>query len=154
SGKAGRAIQRPRSIHLFPSGFSRRSRCPVVCHPHFLMTMVVKFMKQLTRTLLWAWLALWPVHWAFGQSIVINEIMYHPLQPALGPEPLGEEYIELYNIAPTNVNLAGWHFNKGVGFVLPNLTLAPGGYLVVSADTNAFHARYPTVNNVVGNWTG
>jgi hypothetical protein len=67
---------------------------------------------------------------------------------------LGEEFIELYNVSPTNVNLAGWHFNKGVNFTLPSIDLASGGYLVVSANTNVFRTRYPGVNNVVGNWAG
>jgi hypothetical protein len=106
------------------------------------------------RFLVWAWLALWSLPSVYSQSVVINEVMYHPLQPALGAEPLGEEFIELYNVSPTNVNLAGWHFNKGVNFTLPSIDLASGGYLVVSANTNVFRTRYPGVNNVVGNWAG
>src|SRR5881394_1053427 len=110
-------------------------------------------MRHCLRFLVWAWLAL-SLPSVFSQSVVINEVMYHPFQPALGAEPLGEEFIELYNISPTNVNLAGWHFNKGVNFTLPSLDLASGGYLVVSANTNVFRTRYPGVNNVVGNWAG
>src|SRR5262249_3197122 len=104
----------------------------------------------------WAQLALLPLSLlsASGQSVVINEFMYHPLQPQAAPEPVGEEFIEIYNIGAANVNLAGWRFNKGVTFTFPNVDLAPGAYLVVSPDTNVFQAKYPGVNNVIGNWTG
>ena len=87
-------------------------------------------------------------------QVVINEINYHPLQPAFGAEPVGEEFIELYNRGTNTVNLAGWHFSKSVTFVFGNVTLAPGAYLAVSPNTAAFSARYPGVNNVVGNWQG
>ncbi|HEY6228835.1 MAG TPA: lamin tail domain-containing protein, partial [Verrucomicrobiae bacterium] len=82
-------------------------------------------------------------------AVVINEIMYHPQSE----NPL-EEYIELFNQSSNNVTLGGWRFSKGVNFVFPNLTLGPGGYLVVAANTNAFKAKYPAVANVIGNWTG
>jgi hypothetical protein len=81
--------------------------------------------------------------------VVINEIMYHPAS-----ENPREEYIELFNQGAAPVNLNGWRFSDGVDFVFPNVTIAAGGYLVVAADTNVFKAKYPDVNNVIGNWTG
>ena len=46
-------------------------------------------------------------------------------------------------------------FEDGVDFVFPNdVTLDPCEYLVVAADVNAFTAKYPGVNNIVGGWTG
>lgn len=89
-----------------------------------------------------------------SDPVVINEIMYHPLQPASGPEPIGEEFIELYNRSGGSVNMNGWRFSKGITFTLTNVSIPPGGYLVVAADTNAFRAKYPTVTNVVGGWSG
>lgn len=82
-------------------------------------------------------------------SVVISEIMYHPAS-----EDIREEYIELANVGTANVNLAGWKFSKGVQCTFPNVTLAPGGYLVVAADLAVFNNKYPGVANVVGNWTG
>lgn len=76
--------------------------------------------------------------------------MYHPAseQPA-------EEYVELQNVTATNVNLAGWRFTKGISFTFSNsVPLAPGGFIVVVADANAFTSKYPSVTNYVGNWTG
>lgn len=80
----------------------------------------------------------------FG-GVVINEIMYHPASTNLL-----EEWFELYNPGPTNVNLSGWKITQGVQFAFPtNTTLAPGGYLVVAADAATFAAKYPGVTNVV-----
>src|SRR6185312_1957472 len=87
---------------------------------------------------------------ADAANVIITEIMYHPLS-----EDVREEYIELYNVAGTNVDLAGWSFSKGVQFTFTNsLVLAPGAYVVVVADRNVFAGKYPGVTNVVGNWTG
>ena len=93
--------------------------------------------------------------WAFafvapapGQQIVINEIMYHPAS-----QNVREEYIELFNAGPTNVNLSGWTISGGIDFTVPtNTTLASGGYLVIAANLPAFSAKYPGVANVVGSW--
>src|ERR1043166_9144865 len=106
------------------------------------------------RRLTWLWLCLlaWAALLLHGQPVVINEIMFHPLQPAFGPEPVGQEFIELYNRSATTVDLNGWHFNKGITFTITNVMLAPGAYVVISPDTNSFRLRYPTVLNVVGNW--
>jgi len=90
---------------------------------------------------------------AFGAQIVINEIMFHP--PPNQPEDPAFEWIELHNTGTNAVNLNGWRFSKGVDFMFEaDTVLAPGGYLVVAADRDAFVTRYPGVNNVVGNWTG
>jgi len=89
-------------------------------------------------------------------QIVVNEIMYHPAhnQTTFEPEPVNQEYIELYNRGATAVNLAGWRLNRAVEFTFPNTNLAAGGYLVVAANVAAFRAKYPAVANVVGGWTG
>jgi len=87
-------------------------------------------------------------------DIVINEIMYHPLQPQFGAEPINEEFVELFNKGANAVNLNGWRFTKGLTFTFTNVTIAPGAYLVISPNTVAFSSRYPGVTNVVGNCEG
>ncbi len=86
---------------------------------------------------------------SFAGKVLISEIMFDPIsgQPA-------DEWIELHNIAPDLVNLAGWSFTRGVNFTFPNVAIPAGGYLVVAADLAAFQAKYPSVTNVVGGWTG
>jgi hypothetical protein len=106
------------------------------------------------RAFVWA-SALVAVVSARGQDIVVNEIMFHPLQPAIGPEPVGEEFVELYNRGTNAVNLGGWRFDRGITFAFSsNAALAPKAFLVVAANSAAFSAKYPGVTNVVGNWLG
>ena len=90
-----------------------------------------------------------------AHPVVINEIMYHPLQPASGPEPVQWEYIELYNTASTNVSMAGWSFTMGVSFTFPaGASIPAGGYALVAANPSALDEKYPWVQNVYGSWIG
>ncbi len=88
-------------------------------------------------------------------SVVIDEIMYHPFHEFQQPEPLGLEFIELYNSGMQTIDLSGWRFTRGVEYLFPNgTTLTPEEYLVVAADVDLFQAHYPGVSNVVGGWSG
>jgi len=91
-----------------------------------------------------------------GKQVLISEIMYHPYHnaDALEPEDIGEEYIELFNGSDSDVNLTDWRFTDGVDFTFPNVTIGTGAYLVVAANETTFSAKYPSVTNVVGGWTG
>src|SRR5262245_49232321 len=101
-----------------------------------------------SRVPLWAWVAVLPLHFVSGQSVIINEIMYHPAS-----QDPREEYIELFNAGATNVDLTGWSISGGVDFLFPNsTTLNAGRYLVVAAHRQAFGNKYPGVTNVVGSW--
>lgn len=83
-------------------------------------------------------------------QVRVSEIMYHP-----SSELTTEEYVELHNTGTNAVNLQGWHFDRGITFTFSNsLVLPPGGFVVVVADTNAFQAKYPSVTNFTGIWTG
>src|SRR6185436_6729154 len=87
---------------------------------------------------------------SFASDIVINEIMYH-----LSSQNVREEYIELLNTGTNAVPLRGWRISQGVDFTITNdISLAPNAYLVIAADVPVFRAKYPTVTNVVGGWTG
>jgi hypothetical protein len=82
-------------------------------------------------------------------SVVISEIMFHP-----DSGDVGDEYIELLNQGTQAVDLAGWKLNNGVDFTFASGTLGAGQYLVVAANLAEFQANYPTVTNVVGDWSG
>ncbi|MCH8046992.1 MAG: lamin tail domain-containing protein, partial [Planctomycetes bacterium] len=91
------------------------------------------------------------------KPIVINEILYRPLSALVEPAPAGnfeptdEEYVELYNNSDLAVDVSGWKFTSGFGYVIPQGTvIAPRGYLVVASDVNMFTARYGTVDQLVG----
>jgi len=94
-------------------------------------------------------------------SVLINEIMYHPGTgdpgyPGYVAEDTRLEYIELYNKGAAAVSLKDWKFTQGIAFTFPDLSIGAGQYLVVAADTTAFHTKYPSVDmaKVVGGWTG
>src|SRR4051812_47410054 len=90
----------------------------------------------------------WFVTPAFPQNIVFNEIMYHA--PSHNPR---DEYVELFNAGPTNVNLTGWKFTKGISFVFAsNTVLQASNYLVVAASRQSFTNLYPAVTNYVGDY--
>jgi DNA/RNA endonuclease YhcR with UshA esterase domain len=83
---------------------------------------------------------------SYGQ-IVISEISYNP--PESGSD--STEYIELYNIGNSSVNLTGYQFTSGVIYTFPNVSIASKGYLVIAVDSVAVMSRF----NITGvyQWT-
>lgn len=71
-------------------------------------------------------------------QIVITEISYNP--PESGSD--STEYIELYNVGSTAVDLAGYSFTSGVVHTFSTYILAPGAYVVVAVDTGAMRNVY------------
>jgi hypothetical protein len=89
--------------------------------------------------------------------VVISEIMYHP-------PPGGDEFVELRNIATTNVALFDsaaptnrWRLD-GLAFAFPsNVTMQAGSFmLLVSGDPSVFRAKYgvPASVPIFGPWAG
>ncbi len=89
------------------------------------------------------------------QYLRITEIMYNPAPPPAGSPYNNEdfEYIELKNIGPVSINLAGVHFTNGVEFAFGNVNLAAGGVIILAKNPAAFASRYPGVN-VAGTFLG
>ena len=86
-------------------------------------------------------------------SVVINEIMYHPMH-AGDLEPTGEEFIELYNSTDKPVALQGYKFTRGVDFTFGDVSLEAGGYLVIAADVETFKSTYGRKARVLGVFAG
>ena len=98
-------------------------------------------------------------------DVVIDEIMYHPVDP-------NEEYVELYNPTTKPVNLhsavASWRLSGAVDYAFPaGLSIPAGGRLVIvgfdpAVETSrclAFLVAYRTTPlvpgvTIVGPWTG
>ncbi|MEM7383594.1 MAG: lamin tail domain-containing protein, partial [Verrucomicrobiota bacterium] len=82
--------------------------------------------------------------------LVINEINYNDS----GAFNTGD-WIELFNPNTEAVDLTGWRLGDNDpdnSFVFPHSTVIPGeGYLVVSADLDAFLRKHPATTNVIGN---
>lgn len=86
------------------------------------------------------------------ESVVINEIMYHPIS-----NDDDDQYVELRNSSPNAVDLGGWRFVSGISFEFPAGTAIPaGGHLVVGRDKARLLANYPQLNlqNTFGNFDG
>ncbi len=89
--------------------------------------------------------------------LAITEIMYHP-PPDTGTNASGQfEFIELKNVSSDSLALPGIQFTNGIDFAFtaagPITNLAPGSYVVLVRDQEAFLARYPWVTNIAGQFT-
>ena len=83
-------------------------------------------------------------------SMVINEINYNS---AVDFNP--DDWVEIYNPNSYEVNLGGWVFKDeddahSFAFTEENV-IGSNGFLVVCADTAAFHSLFPEVTNYTGN---
>ncbi|HKX61027.1 MAG TPA: lamin tail domain-containing protein, partial [Verrucomicrobiae bacterium] len=84
--------------------------------------------------------------------VVINEIMYNPIS-----RNGDDEYIELYNLSPTSVSLAGWRLQGGASFTFPpNASIPANGYLVIAHRADRLIPRYANLNaaNTLGDFNG
>ena len=73
--------------------------------------------------------------------VVINEIMYHPIEPTPAPGSLDPEFIEIHNVSTNPVELFtdfgsdgvhAWEIAGGVAFTFPTSTvIEPGGFIIV-----------------------
>jgi len=87
--------------------------------------------------------------------IVISEVMYNPDWPVASAYTNSQyEYVELHNISAVPITLfryekgRPWKFTDGIDYTFPEdapMTLAPGGYLLVVKNPEAFSLRYPRV---------
>ncbi|MBN1816084.1 MAG: lamin tail domain-containing protein, partial [Sedimentisphaerales bacterium] len=81
---------------------------------------------------------------ALLNNLRISELMYYP-------EP-GEtvEFIELTNIGSESLDITGIRFTDGVEFIMPQMNLDPGSYVIVTNDLAQFRIRYGDVPMVAG----
>lgn len=95
---------------------------------------------------------------SYVNSLVISEIMYHPLPPSAQEAQLGFaeddfEYLELRNVSATTVDLTDVRFTNGIHFDFPSGTgLASGANLLVVRNVAAFNARYGAGKPIAGAW--
>ena len=140
------------------------------CHPIFGLDSVHKPVagswSLLCRFVLLSLVVL-PLAPAVRGQVVINELMYHPVEePAftLDGQPvfnLAEdihEYVELHNAGPLPISLAGWRFDGGIQYTFANgVNIPAGGYLVVAKDPARLAAisEYGlTLDSLLGPYTG
>lgn len=78
-------------------------------------------------------------------NLFLTEIMYHPPDTETWT---GEqlEFVELKNVGAEELDLSGVRFSEGIRYTFPVGTrLAPGAFVVLVSDPEAFAARYPGV---------
>ncbi|KKL23581.1 hypothetical protein LCGC14_2423950, partial [marine sediment metagenome] len=97
------------------------------------------------------------------QFLRITELNYNPPEPSASESLAGFdnnddfEFIELTNIGPLDLDLTDVRFTVGIdfNFTAAGITaLAPGEYVVLARDPNAFAERYGDVPNPIGPYTG
>ena len=74
---------------------------------------------------------------SFGQTIVINEVHYHPANGAVGAgeDPEDLQFVELHNGGTASVDLSGWLLTGDVNHAFAaGVTLSAGEFLVVAKD--------------------
>ncbi len=90
-------------------------------------------------------------------EVIITELMYHPAENPDDPEDNSSdrEFVELYNLSPTEaVDLSGWSI-EGVDIVLPaGAVILPQSYLLVVRNDPAFRASYGSGHYVAGQYGG
>ncbi|MEM7233212.1 MAG: CotH kinase family protein [Planctomycetota bacterium] len=95
--------------------------------------------------------------WIREPRLVISEMMFHP------PDPFGDsefdaddfEFVELFNAEDVPLDLEGFSLSGGIEFTFPaGSLLAPGDYVVIVSDQEAFEARYPDPIRVAGEYRG
>ena len=85
---------------------------------------------------------------ALLDGLRITELMYH------ASSGNNYDYIELYNVGQTALNLAGVRLNDGIDFTFGQMLLDPGQYVVVVRNLTAFRSAYGTSANVAGEYSG
>jgi hypothetical protein len=81
-------------------------------------------------------------------AIVINEIHYNPAD-----NTKREEFVELVNTSPADVDLSNWAFTDGIEYTFaPGTQIPAGGYLVVAQDPATILAEFGVT--AVGPYTG
>ena len=78
----------------------------------------------------------------------VTELMYNP---ALGD---GYEFLEIRNIGPSAINLAGVTLSDGITFTFPSMLVAAGGHALVVESMTAFTSHYGSGLPVAGQYTG
>jgi len=84
------------------------------------------------------------------ESLRLTEIMYQPLDGSL------LEYLEFQNTGETTLNLEGVHIDDGSpisSFTFGDISIEPGGYGMLVANTPLFQSHYTSSPLILGEWS-
>ncbi len=75
------------------------------------------------------------------ESVVINEVHYHPEL-----ETDFVEFIEIYNASDTAVDLSGWSFSEGIDHVFAEGSMIdPSGFYILAQDESAYNRKFGSI---------
>ena len=97
------------------------------------------------------WSALNRATYAVGpvaENLDVSQVVYQTQPDAR------EAFVELTNIGSQSVNLNLVRFTKGIEFTFPSIELAPGEFIAVVQDREAFQARHGTAVAIAGQYAG
>ena len=78
---------------------------------------------------------------AWSQTVVINEIHYHPADPTEFVE-----FVELHNPTDGAIDLSGWSFTEGIEHVFPEgSAIDADGYWVLAQDEGAYNRKFGSI---------
>lgn len=86
-----------------------------------------------------------------NETLIVSEINYN----SLSSNSNAGDWIELYNSSSVQKDLSNYRLKDERSlhtYVLPQLTLQPGAYLVICQDPSLFSARHPGVSNYTGSF--
>jgi hypothetical protein len=82
-----------------------------------------------------------------GSDLMVTEIMY--AQNSAGVQDI--DYFEIHNSGSTPVFVGGMYVSRGMELEIDsNLSIAAGGYLVITENVDSFMVAFPTVTHVIG----
>lgn len=91
-------------------------------------------------------------YWTDEIPLAVTELMYH------APDGNPHDFIEVQNISDQTITLKGYKLDNAIDFTFKTAaqsTLAPGDYLVVIDDIDAFNASYPgSTAAIAGEYSG
>jgi hypothetical protein len=89
-------------------------------------------------------------------SLHVSEVMYNPAPPPQGSPYAADdfEYIELQNTGNQALQLGGIHFDEGITFTFPAMSLAAGARTLVVKNQAAFESRYGLGLPIAGEYIG
>jgi hypothetical protein len=85
------------------------------------------------------------------ESLVINEIFYHP--PDDPPGEPRSEFLELFNRGTTPIDLNGFRFNNGIDYTFTDVSIGPGEYVVLADDPDLI-AEHHGYDRAIGPYNG
>ena len=97
------------------------------------------------------WSALNEATFAPDVTLRVTEIMYHPVDPPIGPYVDDDfEFIEITNVGASAIALGGMKLKEGITFTFGAQSLAAGASVLVVRNQTAFPTRYGAGKPIAG----